>query len=269
MSVVVTVVTVCRNAERTIDRTIKSVLEQSFRDFEYLVVDGVSTDGTYEIVCGYDDAFRARGISYRHISEKDNGIFDAMNKATDMAEGTWINFMNADDRFHDGNVLENVFGAEKEWQTEQYDVIYGDSMRVYDGYEEFGPAQSIENMPFNMPFCHQCSFTRTKVLQEHGFDRNYMVADYNFFLRLYRDEGRYLHVPLTIADYSMDGFSNQNKYATYLGTVEIKHDLGMLDKNALKQKLKDIYFKALLVDNHPFHGLVKQVDARLSRRAKE
>ena len=97
----ISIVTVCYNAERSIKSTIESVLKQTYTDYEYILIDGKSTDNTYKIVCSYDKKFKNRGVQYRHISEQDQGIFDAMNKGIQMARGRYINFMNADDKFHD------------------------------------------------------------------------------------------------------------------------------------------------------------------------
>ena len=101
----ITVVTVSFNAEGTIENTIRSVLDQSYDDFEYLILDGKSTDQTYEIVKSYDSSFKEKGIVFRHFSSPDSGIFDAMNKAVQEAQGEWIIYMNADDSFYDQNVL--------------------------------------------------------------------------------------------------------------------------------------------------------------------
>ena len=81
MSFKVSVITVCFNAEKTIRDTIESVLSQSYTDFEYIIVDGKSKDNTNGIIAGFDDAFSAKGIEYKHVSEPDNGIYDAMNNA--------------------------------------------------------------------------------------------------------------------------------------------------------------------------------------------
>ena len=127
MSFKVSVITVCFNAEKTIRDTIESVLSQSFTDFEYIIVDGKSKDNTNGIIAGFDDAFSAKGIEYKHVSEPDNGIYDAMNKGAGLASGEWIIFMNADDRFSDPEVLKDIFG---DCDYSGYDVVYGDSYRV-------------------------------------------------------------------------------------------------------------------------------------------
>ena len=252
----ISIVTVCYNAERSIKSTIESVLKQTYTDYEYILIDGKSTDNTYKIVCSYDKKFKNRGVQYRHISEQDQGIFDAMNKGIQMARGRYINFMNADDIFHDSEVLETLFAN----QELDDDVIYGNTVRVSRDEKWMTKADPIEFMKWNMPFCHQSSITKTSIMKTEFFDLAYRVADYNFFLRLYLNGGTFKYVDLIIADYSMNGYSNQEKYKTYLGTLKIKEDLGLVDAKSLTQKIKNIYFKLLLSENSWIGNIISSID---------
>lgn len=111
-----------------------------------------------------------------------------------------------------------------------------------------------------MPFCHQSSITKTSIMKTEFFDLAYRVADYNFFLRLYLNGGTFKYVDLIIADYSMNGYSNQEKYKTYLGTLKIKEDLGLVDAKSLTQKIKNIYFKLLLSENSWIGNIISSID---------
>lgn len=104
-----TVVTVCYNAENTIKKTMDSVIRQTWnREIEYLIVDGKSTDKTINIIEESVKDF-PKHMSYEYISERDRGVYDAMNKAAAQARGEWILYMNADDYFVDDRVVESVF----------------------------------------------------------------------------------------------------------------------------------------------------------------
>jgi glycosyltransferase involved in cell wall biosynthesis len=108
----ISVITVVYNAQKTIEQTMLSVLNQTNKNIEYIIVDGVSTDGTLDIIKNYELKIKSgefSNISFRYISEPDKGIYDAMNKGIDLATGEWINFMNSGDRFYDSEVLQNVF----------------------------------------------------------------------------------------------------------------------------------------------------------------
>ena len=102
MKLLISVVTVCYNAADTIEKTMLSVLNQTYHDIEYIIIDGGSTDGTVEIIRKYADR-----IAY-WVSEPDKGIYDAMNKGIKVATGEWINFMNAGDEFVDEGVIEKL-----------------------------------------------------------------------------------------------------------------------------------------------------------------
>ena len=179
-----------------------------------------------------------------------------MNKRIQMARGRYINFMNADDKFHDSEVLETLFAN----QELDDDVIYGNTVRVSRDEKWMTKADPIEFMKWNMPFCHQSSITKTSIMKTEFFDLAYRVADYNFFLRLYLNGGTFKYVDLIIADYSMNGYSNQEKYKTYLGTLKIKEDLGLVDAKSLTQKIKNIYFKLLLSENSWIGNIISSID---------
>lgn len=105
----VSVVTVCLNAEERIKETIESVLAQTYNCFEYIIIDGKSTDRTIGIINKYKEAFQVKDVPFMIFSEKDNGIFNAMNKAIFMCNGNWIHFLNAGDTFSETTILEKIF----------------------------------------------------------------------------------------------------------------------------------------------------------------
>ncbi len=102
MSPFFSIITVCLNSEKTIETTIKSVIDQSFTDFEYIIIDGKSSDKTLEIIEKYKDS------RIKIISEKDKGIFDAMNKGVSLSKGKWIHILNSDDYYYSKNSLVNA-----------------------------------------------------------------------------------------------------------------------------------------------------------------
>ena len=93
----VSIITVCFNSEKTIQKTIQSLLNQSVTGFEYILVDGKSKDSTIEIIKSFENKFKEKGISYKWISEKDTGIYNAFNKGINLSKGKWISFLGSDD----------------------------------------------------------------------------------------------------------------------------------------------------------------------------
>lgn len=202
----ITVVTVCYNAVKEIEKTIQSVINQTYDNVEYIIVDGGSTDGTLDIIRKYSSRIT------RWVSEPDKGIFDAMNKSARMATGEYINFMNAGDLFFDEKVLADVFDG-KEYSE---DVIYGSTLQHYKGGYKVHHSADIECIHTSMPFCHQSSFTRVSVLREHTFDTTFLcIADCMFFRRLYNNGGIFRKVDKYIAEYDMYGYVSSTSLKCY------------------------------------------------------
>ena len=171
----ISVITVCRNAVQSVETTILSVLEQKYANIEYIIIDGNSTDGTQAIIARY-----ANKLSY-YVSEPDEGIYNAMNKALKHATGEWVNFMNAGDTFADNNVLNNIFGFEE--YSENIKVIGGNTKNQFADRTEIHHAEPASVIPYRLPFSHQASFVRR---QYCIFDEKYRVAaDYNLFYNIY------------------------------------------------------------------------------------
>lgn len=201
----ITVATVCLNAESVIRKTIESVLAQEYDSFEYLIVDGVSKDNTLAIVNEYVPLFAEKNITYRIVSEKDSGLYDAMNKAADLSNGEWIIYMNAGDTLLDGDVLNKASGM----LDPDLDVLYGDIL-LAEG-EKFKLHRSGEIMSLNRcnPIMHQSCLTRVKSLLRYRFDTSYKIcADYDLFLKLYKDNSScFRKTDLVIATFMMGGLS--------------------------------------------------------------
>lgn len=201
----ISIVTVTYNCKNILERTILSILQQEYPYIEYIIIDGGSTDGTIDIINKYKNQ-----ISY-FISEKDNGIFDAMNKGIKVASGKWINFMNAGDRFLNQEVLKFIFSETK---NNTCDVIYGDKVLLLDDHKFYGiKAQPFyKNKSIGMGINHQCIFTKTTLVKSHPFNLSYRIsADYEMIYYLYTNHAqfRYLNIPIAIVE--REGFSTRNK----------------------------------------------------------
>ncbi len=118
----VSIITVAFNSEKTIARTIESVLNQTYTDLQYIVIDGKSTDHTVAIAHDYSDRFRKKGMEYLVVSERDHGIYDAMNKGLALAVGELIGIINSDDWYETGAVE----CAVRNYKKSMYDLFYAD-----------------------------------------------------------------------------------------------------------------------------------------------
>lgn len=228
------IVTVCLNAEKIIEKTIQSVLKQDYDNFEYIIQDGASSDKTIRIAESFAPAFAEKGISFRIISQRDQGIYDAMNKAVKEAEGEWILFMNAGDCFIDGTVLSKI-SANTDLDTS--DVVYGDVVIQEEGLYLYIKARELESIRFGQPFCHQSAFTRRTLLDEIPFSLQYrMCSDFLFYLRIYLEGKTFSHIPMAISLYDTNGLSSDS-IANRKERLRILEQMPIRDEEAI-QKIK-------------------------------
>src|SRR4051812_36476922 len=201
----ISVVTASYNSEATIGFTIESFLAQTHPEKEMLVIDGASSDETLKIV----DSFGSGAI--RVLSERDRGVYDAMNKGFHLFQGDAVGFLNSDDTFHDAGVLSEIAAAMKE-----ADIVYGDlnmvtdhvTKRVFRSWRggEFG------RYSFQLGWVppHPAFYVRKEVVQKVGdYDLSYTTtADYDYMLRaLVLNNFRVRYIPRVIADFQIGGIS--------------------------------------------------------------
>lgn len=197
----VSIVTVTYNAGQLLEKTLANIEKLKYDNKEIIVVDGHSTDNTMMIVKRY----AGMGIVTSYVSERDNGIYDAMNKGVRMCSGEWVIFMNAGDLFASDDVLQLVFGKKQQWEA---DIIYGDVVK--NGEVKQAPANYY--LYHRMIFCHQCVFTRRDSLISTPFDiRHRLSADFKSFIELYQKGARFRYVNLPIAIFDTGGVSNSHR----------------------------------------------------------
>lgn len=158
------------NSGSTIASAIESVLAQNFKKFELLIIDGCSNDDTLIIIKSYIDP------CIRFISETDKGVYDAMNKAIQIAKGEWLFFLGSDDVMHDENVLDDIHSFISN-QT-KLDVLYGDALFKNSGIKHYG-SSSLERIMYENNICHQAIFYNHTVFKRLG--------TYNLAYTLYAD----------------------------------------------------------------------------------
>ena len=199
----ITVVTVCYNAVNELEKTMLSVLNQTYDNIEYIVIDGGSKDGTVDIIKKYADR-----LAY-WVSEPDKGIYDAMNKGVKAATGEWINFMNAGDCFRNRTSVETVALN----ISSNIDIAYGNAyLQFKDGEIKYN-AEPIDVVRKRMAFCHQTAFIRSSLHKNCPFDTHYKLsADYNFFFNSYRNGCRFQYIDADLVNYNCrEGLSIKNR----------------------------------------------------------
>lgn len=206
------VITICYN-EKNIRKTCESIVNQSWQDFEWIVVDGGSTDGTLDVLNEYRDRIDVL------ISEPDNGIYNAMNKGIARARGEWLNFMNGGDAFCDKTVLEQVFGGGS--SRDGADVLYGDMLcrgKMYKMPDKIDAFFFIDNC-----INHQSSFIRAALFREDGgYNENYRIAsDFEKWVGWIKAGRVFKHLPTAVADFAAGGISDSCRSVREMERAEI------------------------------------------------
>lgn len=191
------------NLKEKLFKAVDSVLVQTFKSFEIIIVDGGSTDGTLDLIKRYSN----NTPFVKWISEPDEGIYDAMNKGIRLAKGNWLYFMGSDDVMYDDHVLRNVYNIIK--QKPQLDIIYG---RAYMGFLTKDIRKETDLL-YYCP-CHQTMFYKKSVFQRIGtFLTKYRVrADWHHTLLWYSStEIKHAYIDCCIAVYATNGYSSYTK----------------------------------------------------------
>ena len=209
----ISIITATYNSAETINDTIKSVLCQTNKDFEYIIVDGGSTDETIDIVKSYESEFSGR---LKWVSEKDKGIYDAMNKGIKMASGDIIGILNSDDYYTSDDILQTIADA---FKCQNVDAIYGDKHFIKDGVPDKCVRYYSSRLfsPFWLRFgfmpAHPSFYCKREVFDKSGLYRlDYKIgSDYEMMVRLFRKHkisSRY--VPKDFVTMRTGGASNSN-----------------------------------------------------------
>jgi glycosyltransferase involved in cell wall biosynthesis len=252
------VVTVVFNNKKTIEDTIKSVLSQTHKNIEHIIVDGKSTDGTLDVIKKYK-----KSIS-KYISEEDNGIYDAMNKGVKMCTGDLIYFLNSDDIFYDNQVLGKV--AEVFEKNRKYDYFYGGvvSRGIFNSGRDniFLKEISSHSIKMGQNIPHQSLFVPKSAFEEIGlFDSNLKVnGDYDFECRLIKTDKAGFFLNHLIAYYNQNGYSSRGGFDTYKEKISIiKKHFGFIYASLYSLKGISIYIMVLLLKKLGIAGFVSNV----------
>lgn len=195
------IITINYNNRDGLEKTIQSVINQTCQDFEYIIIDGGSTDGSVDVIKKYVDR-----IDY-WVSEPDKGIYNAMNKGILQAHGEYLNFMNSGDFFYDNDVLNNIYRVldsdivigkyHKSNELVAWGFLYND-VSLFDLY--FGT------------FCHQATFIKSVLFKNSLYDESYkIVSDWKFYIeKLIFGNATFKNTDIVVVKYDTTGFSSQN-----------------------------------------------------------
>lgn len=200
------IIVVSLNTKKKFIKTINSIVNQNIKDYEIIVVDGKSSDGTI------NEIKSRKNLINKTIIEKDRGIYHAMNKGIKIAQGSWIVFLNSGDKFFNKNVL---FDLKKE-NIKYFDVIYGDTIIVSNKIKYLSKSKKFFKQIKLMPFCHQSTFTRKELFKQKKFDTNFQIAaDFEFFYFNFKKKKKFKRLNKIFSIVEGGGLSDTNRLKVY------------------------------------------------------
>ena len=199
-----TVITIVYNNVRDIERTVLSVLNQTYPNIEYLVIDGASNDGTLELLKKYE------GRLAKLISERDKGIYDAMNKGLALASGDYVLFMNSGDEIYAADTVENVFSSAKD-----ADIYYGETEMYNEDWKSLGQRRhkapetfTWKDFKYGMSISHQAIYIRKSLTE--SYDPQYKLsADIDWIIRAAKKAVKIVNTRMYVAKYLVGGMSKK------------------------------------------------------------
>lgn len=200
------IITICYN-EPDIEKTCSSIVNQSWQDFEWIVIDGGSNKKTLEVFEKYKHRIN------KFISEPDKGIYNAMNKGTELACGEYLNYMNGGDYFYDNDVLKDVIN--NNWLDT--DIVFGNEYFIKSknkGHLYISPDYITSEYLIKSSLRHQSSFFKSDLFKKYGlYDEKFkVVSDWERSICFFKNNCKFKHIPRTIASYNFNGVSALTNY---------------------------------------------------------
>lgn len=222
-NVTFSIITVVYNNETTLVRTIESVLAQTYAPKEYFVIDGASSDHSAEIARGYSLRFKEKGIAYKVISEKDNGMYDALNKGASMATGLLVGQINSDD-WYEPDALQAM--AEL-YEKEKFDMAYADLRMIPTDGAPWIKKARVSRFVNTRHWSHPTQFTKREILLKKPYACECMSDDLDLMLWIRSHHYKVVSMNKTLANFTMEGMSHSKSFAAVWDRVKTKTHIYM------------------------------------------
>ena len=214
----VTIITVAYNCAETIATAIESVLNQTYQNIEYLVIDGLSKDNTAQIAKAYIPKFSEKGMVMKVVSEADNGMYDALNKGIAMATGELVGNINADD-WYESIAVEKMVEL---YKKENYDLAWAD-LRIIKPSGNMIKKARVGGLKTTTGFCHPTMFSKKEALLELPYACEQMDDDFEMILRAYKSGKRIVTLNEVLANYRFGGMSTKKSIKDSVKRVKMKY----------------------------------------------
>ncbi|MDR0825463.1 MAG: glycosyltransferase [Prevotella sp.] len=242
----ISVITPTYNSENTLLGTVDALLRQTFSDFEYIIIDGVSKDKTLDKIKSYIPAFEQKGVTVRIISEPDKGVYDAMNKGIFLAQGELIGINNSDDWYED-NALEVMWRKFTDGKVEKSNAMIYGIERVWKDEKIFNVQRRGASFIAESVLPHSTFFVSRAVYEKHGaFDLSVKVlADYDFICRCASQGVALEEVDVVISNFRLGGISS-SYFDFYEDYYKIQHKYGFISDKKYKEYKSLLTVKKLI-----------------------
>jgi glycosyltransferase involved in cell wall biosynthesis len=242
----VSIITVVRNGEKTLEQTMLSVFHQTYSNIEYIIIDGASTDGTVDIIKKYDKRIMNGdfpNVSFKWISEPDKGIYDAMNKGIDMATGEYIFFLGANDEIYKPNSIAEIISKSNEAYIIISKILYSNSIIVTSKY-------SFKTILHNT-IHHQSALYNKRLFDNFRYDIRFdLISDYELNLTIYLKKMKYCFVDIVLSQCSDNGVSRRYINQAFketniirrklMGNISYVFQMGYILKHTIHQIFKNV-----------------------------
>lgn len=228
----VTILTVSYNSEKTISRTIEAVLNQTYQNIEYIIIDGASKDNTVQVAKSYQEKFDSTlGRSLLVISEPDKGMYDALNKGAKFAHGMLIGQTNADD-WYEPDAVETMV---KLYKKQHYDVAWG-SIRIKKPSGDMIKHAKIGRLWTTSGWCHPAMFSKREILVNHPYVCESMYDDFDYITTIKEEGKKIVTIDRVISNFSFGGMSTKKSLKA------VKERVGIMYRIYRKHGLSRLYW---------------------------
>lgn len=232
-AILVSILTVAYNSEKTISRTIESVLNQTYQNIEYIIIDGASKDNTVKIAESYSHQFKQKNISFSIISEPDKGMYDGLNKGANLAHGALVGQINSDD-WYEPDAVETMVNL---YESTHYDAAWG-SIRIKKKSGDMVKHAKIGKLWTTTHWCHPGMFSRREALLEFPYPLETMYDDFDYITAVYKAGKK-----IETTDHIISNFTfGEGGQSTKKSLKEVKHRVDITYSIYKKYKMSSLYY---------------------------
>ena len=214
----VSIITICRNSAQDISKTLRSVLNQSYDNIEYIIVDGKSEDRTMEIIESYKKAFQEKGYTYRIISESDNGIYDAMNKGIDVCTGNLVGLINSGD-WYESKAVSRVVEV---YKKTPFDMIYAD-LRIWRKGKVMLKKARLRRYITTRDWNHPTTFIRRELYYTYHYACRGIYDDWDLVLKIRKAGYKIIVLNEVLANFCFGGISNRKSMRAAVSRMQERY----------------------------------------------